>query len=1255
MLFAKNLPRRYWTGFIGALAISLLFTVSAFAQSGTATVRGTVTDEQGSAIAGATVDLIDVAQGTRRTQSSNEAGLFVFTPLKPGAYRIEVKKDGFKTSNLTDVQALVDTVNTYSVKLEVGNLADIVEVTSDSAFINQSDATIGNAFNSQQIIQLPLNARNVPDLLSLQPGVTPGGNVNGGRADQANVTLDGVDVNEQQGGTAFFSVLRATPDSLQEFRVTTTNPNANQGRSSGAQTSLVTSSGTNQFHGALFEYHRNTVTAANDWFNNKDGVARPAILRNNFGGKLGGPILKDRLFFFFTYEGFREASSTPVVREVPLPTLGQGIVRYFSADGSSDPTCPPGTPAGVTCLTRTQIQNFYTAANGVNPGVNQSALDVFAAAATRYRANSTSAGDGLNTSGFRFNAPTPVRQNTAIAKFDYIYSEKHAFFAKFHYQNDNATQIQQFPDTIAPKLWQHPRGLAAGHTWTISNSMVNRFTYGITRDAFTRSGDSNANSINFRFIYNPLSFTRTLSRTTPVHNFVDDFSWVKGSHTIQAGTNIRLISNNRVSQGASYDFANTNPSFYDASGDALLFGDSGFGDPIFPNVSGESQTDLRDALAAVIGRFSQYSVNLQYNRTGNLQAVGSNIPRTFKTQEYEFYAQDTWKIRSNLTATYGLRYSTSTPVYEANGVQVKPVQSLGRYFQQRVQGALNGTPFNDPITVDLAGKANNRGGYYNQDWNNFAPSVAIAWSPNFKNRFLGTLFGQNGNTTIRGGYRLVYDRIGSALAVAFDLNSTLGFASTRAIAANTFNVSDRLGPIYAGPNQSIRGLPGITIAPTLTFPLQTPADEDQRIEQSLDDTLTTPYSHSYNVTYERDLGKKFTLAVSYVGRLGRNLLVSRDIMHLNNLRDPQSGMDFYGAMAQLISLRNQNVPITSVQNMPYFQNLFPGLAGTFSVLGTPVALTATQAAYRRIARTSVGGRNTNDYTFVQLLWDDNPPSRVNNTFFQPQYATFGAYSTIGTSDYHALQVSLRKRFSGGSSFDFNYTYGHSLDIASASESSGTINSGAAFILNPLNLNANRANSDFDLRHIVNFNYIYELPFGTGKRFFGNSGRVVNALIGGWTTTGIYRFNTGGPIGDPFDDARWATNWNVQSNGIQVTRLDASPTRTGDPNLFSNPTAAFQNYRNARPGEIGNRNVLREPNFFQFDFGLYKSFMVYKEKVRATFRWEVFNLTNSQQFTGIANFRLPLDPAGQAPPSDWGKFTGIQGTPRIMQFALRIDF
>jgi len=328
------------------------------------------------------------------------------------------------------------------------------------------------------------------------------------------------------------------------------------------------------------------------------------LLRNIFGGSIGGPIKKNQAFFFFTYEGFREATATSVVREVPLPTLGQGLVRFRTESGDSDPGCPAGTPAGVNCLTPAEIEAAYIAANGHSPGINPAALAVLAGAAQRYPANDSTVGDGLNTGGFRFNARTPTELNTYIGRVDFNLTNSQTLFVRGNYQNDLVTRavyfspdcsvagdnIQCFPDTPPLTTWNHPKGIAVGHTWTVNNAMVNRFSYGLTRASFTQNGDSNENQVNFRFIFSPSAFARTLRRTTPVHNFVDDVSWVRGNHTYGFGGNVRLIRNNRNSLGASFDQAFINPSFYNVSGAVLTDPFSDFA----------SRNDLRDALASVI-------------------------------------------------------------------------------------------------------------------------------------------------------------------------------------------------------------------------------------------------------------------------------------------------------------------------------------------------------------------------------------------------------------------------------------------------------------------------------------------------------------------------------------------------------------------------------------------------------------------------------------------------------------------------------
>lgn len=1281
--------------FIGTLVFVLMTSSVALAQAGSSSLRGIVTDLQGRAVSGANVTISDDQKNFKRDQTTNESGAYVFTSLPPGTYRIDVEASGFKKASVSQVQAQIDTPGTLDVQLEVGNIAETVSVVAGAdAPINTSDATLGNTFESRRIVELPLNANNVVGILSLQPGVTRSGYVNGGRADQANITLDGVDVNEQQSGLdvvtnqAFSSVLRVLRESTQEFRVVTTNANADTGRSSGAQVSLATKSGTNGFHGSLFHFHRNTVTTANDFFSNKAGtfqpndpqvlsgtatagapkLPRPPLLRNFFGGSIGGPILKDKAFFFFAYEGFREATSSQGLQVVPLPHVGQGIIRYRTASGASDPTCPAGTPSGFRCLNATQINNAYLAANGVTPGVNTTALNFLKDKTTRYVANDTTVGDGINTGGYRFNAPTPTTYDTYVLKLDFNLTNSQTLFVRGNYQEDDVGQAPAFPDTPAPSIWYHPKGFAAGHSWTISNRLVNRFTYGLTRAAFTRQGDQTGNNIQFRFIFAP-AVTTALTRVTPVHNIVDDVTFVKGDHTLQFGGNMRFIKNTRRSFAAAFDTLTTNPSGYAASSAVLTSaGPDGGGAAIFPDVAGSSLTPLRNILSAVIGRFSQYTANFNYDQSGQILPAGSSADRTFATQEYELYWQDQWRMRHNLTLTYGIRWGTSTPVYEVNGFQTQPTTSLGAYFEQRKASADAGIPFNDPIAIDLSGKANGRPGFYKQDWNNFAPIVAVAWQPELPDNFWGKLIGREGRAVFRAGFRTTYDRIGSQLAVNFDLNNQLGFASALTIPVNTYNVSNRLAPLFTGPAQDVRGLPGIAgnFSNTISFPLNQLPNGAERIETSLDDTIVTPVNYSYNFSYAREVGKGLSIEMSYVGRFARQLLGQRDIMHFNNLRDPKSGQTFYEAMQHLIDLRYAGVPITSVGSIPFFENILPGIAGNFAVLGQTVALTASQAAYRRVAIPSVGGQNVTDYTFLQsgARWDDKPFSIFNNTFVNPQYAALNAWSTFALSNYNSAQLSVRQRLTRDVTFDFNYTFAHSLDNASGLQNTGNFGT-ASLIFNPLNPMLNYADSDFDVRHNITANWLVGLPFGRGKKFLGDTNRVANAILGGWDLTGIFRWNSGLPTAArPFAFQRWATNWQISSGMVRVRPVQTSPGDfNGEPNLFADPLAAYLSWRDPRPGEAGDRNVLRSPGYFTLDAGLHKTFRMPWEGHALTFRWEVFNVTNTQALTGFNGTGLNTDPFlfGGQPPPGFGQMTGTQvplgetKSGRVMQFALRYVF
>jgi len=1271
---SKSFTSDRFTLSLGTFVVLLLVCGSAFGQGqGNSAIRGSIKDPQGAVVAGAAVTLTNPETNFTRATTSNDSGQFAFEGLQPGVYNVEVEAKGFKKSVLTQVAALVSKPTDLEVAMEIGNVTETISVTvgAGEALINTQDGSLGNNFVSQQITQLPLNARNVANLLSLQPAVTPSGYVAGGRSDQANITLDGVDVNEQQTGEAFDPVLRVSPDTVEEFRVTTTNPNASQGRSSGAQVELVTKQGSNEWHGNLFEYHRNTVFTANDFFNNSTidpstgkSIPRPTLLRNNYGGSLGGPAIKDRFFFFYNYEGRRDARQGTVNRIVPLASLGQGLLRFNART-------PSGQIVPVT-LTTAQLNNLTTGFNNAtgtptgNPlvNVNPVTVGILANAAAKYPANNFRIGDGVNTGGFQFNTPLPVKLSAHVARLDFNITKdaRHIGYIRGNYQQDVTGGASQFPDTLPTNTWSHPIGFVGGHTWTISNSKINNFRYGLTREAFTNQGDSAENAITFRSVFSSNLFTRGFSRTTPVQNITDDFSWITGNHSLGFGTNIRIVRNNRENFAAAFDNGITNQSFYAGSGNVVSNPINAWlpnltGLPVGTAIASSSVTNTRHAFAALLGRLSQYTANFNFNVDGTPLTAGTPVIRSFATEEYDVYGQDIWKMRDNLTMTFGLRYGLSRPVYERNGFQTRPSVGLQEYLDRRFAAAERGENFTEPLTVDLAGPVYDKPGFYSLDKNNFQPRFAVAWSPAFKTGALSKMFGTEKQSVFRGGFAITNDYFGQALAVNFDGNNTLGFSSNQTPSANTYNVTTNPAPLITGLGMPVRTLPGITTPANLTFPQTQPQDFQRRIEGSLDTNLVSPINYSWNFTYGRQFGKGIYVETSYIGRLARNLLATRDVMQLNNIVDPKSGQDWYTAAGILEQHRVNGTPVANIPNLPWFENLYP--AGEIDDIFFGLGLTNTQAAYAVMAGSRTPDCGTigcfefgDDWTFFQDFLDQLSSRQL---FFQSQYGALSAFGTIASSDYHGATVSIRQRVRG-LSWDFNYTFSKSIDDASGLQTSGVF--GSAFITNALRQRDNRAISDFDITHIVNFNSIWELPFGRGRKFFTDSNKFVNAVFGGWVLTSIMRYNSGLPFGSPVDLGGWPTNWNVRSWAMPIRSIQSSPSRNtnGRPNLFADPVAAYNSFRSPAPGETGARNILRGMHYYTLDAGLYKSFgLPWSEKQKITIRWETFNVTNSQFFEGNADNTNGLDPQFGSPSPSFYNFTRIQGNPRIMQFALRFDF
>src|ERR1700677_115141 len=566
------------------LFLSIGFCSLGWSQASFTSLRGTVTDSSGAVVPGATVNIVNKATNLTTSQTANGSGEYQFQQVVPGTYVLTANGSGFGSQS-KQADLLVNQPATVNFKLTVQSTAVTVDVSSEAETLNTTDASIGNAVNNATIQALPMEGRNVTDLLSLQPGVLylgqqtteqqdqdgRSGSVAGARSDQTNVTLDGLDDNDQQNGYAFTGVLRSTLASTEEFRVTTTSSNADAGRSSGAQVTLVTKAGTNSFHGAAYEYNRTSFGYANDWFN-KQGELQSGLpnqpgklIRNTFGGSLGGPIKKDKLFFFFNYEGQRTAENSQQTRIVPSAGFRQGNITYQYCVDPTDPNC---AQTSTNTLTPAQIATLDAGCvgNGVcnTPGPNPAVLAFF----QQYPLpNGATQGDGYNLLSYTFSSPYPGSLNTSILKLDYAINEKHHVFVRGNLQKDTQSGVEDFPgDPASSRLEDNSKGIAVGETWSISPHIVNDVRYGYIRQGYSNRGTGQGDYTTFRFINDsatdPYYVTRSSVVNVAVNNVVDNLTWTKGSHTLGFGGNWRLIHNNRGSDANSYNSATTNPYWY---------------------------------------------------------------------------------------------------------------------------------------------------------------------------------------------------------------------------------------------------------------------------------------------------------------------------------------------------------------------------------------------------------------------------------------------------------------------------------------------------------------------------------------------------------------------------------------------------------------------------------------------------------------------------------------------------------------------
>ncbi len=1232
---------RFYSRFLTLLLAITLVATNSHAQS--SSLSGRVTDQSGAVLPGTEITVTNVANGLQRNNLSNSEGLYIFAQLPPGAYTLAAIQTGFQSVTIEGVTLLVNTNVELPVTFEVAALTESVTVSAGPEQLNTTDASVGNAFGTRPISQLPLNARNPAGLLSLQPGVTfisadpldgertsdiRNGSVNGAQSDQSNVTLDGVDVNDQNGRLPFTSVLRNTLDSIQEFRVVTTTANADQGRSSGAQVSLVTKSGTNAVHGSLYEFHRNTVTAANDFFNNRAGVDRPKLIRNVFGGSVGGPIRRERVFYFVNYEGRRDASEGSAVRRVPTASMRDGFVKYRSTGGDVVTLDPE--------FIRTRLDPLQT-------GPNSATLEYFNSFP---EPNDSTVGDGLNTAGHRFAASTPLAWNTFVSKMDWTADRNglHRMFLRVNYQNDSISSVPQFPGQPPnSETKDTSRGFAFGYDGTFGGNVVGTFRYGFTGQKLALSGVRTASraSLGDSIIDDILGSTTPQDTYLPTQTVTANFSASRGLHFLQFGGEFVSVRNRRVSYDNSYHFAKQAAwALIDAP---ALFDRPLPAPPANPGV-------YRETMATALGVLNFYDANYNYDLDGNSLPMGDPARRTFGAEQLELYLQDTWRLKPGLTVTAGLRWSLMPPVREVNGLQVSITPTLDEYIADRLDLAANGRPSHEAGPIGFVSADDAQGGpLWDTHYKNFGPRLAVAFSPDGGDGFLGRLLGGRGQTSIRAGVGIFYSSFGMGMMQMLDRNA-FGLTS---------KVTNQIAHVAAAPRfAGISSPPADGILPAPPGGPGTPNPTGLGWSQGVDSSVRPPYSINPTFSIARELDGGYLVEIGYVGRLGRRLLVNDTAAaQYTNFRDPASGQLLMDSLHELETMARRGVPSEAVSPIGFWENVYSGAA-------TPEA-TATQRVYDAI-RSSSPDTGTAlyyiDYACSPFCSDLGP-----GTFLNPQFWGFDALRSFGTSTYHSMQVSLRKAFSDGYQFDLNYTLSKSTDLVSVGsrrsqgERFGQVPGDTYWstfsVINSWDREAQRAVSDFDMRHQWNANWVVELPIGTGKPLLSDLGPAGQAVLGGWQISGLMRLTSGMPL-SVLNGLAWPTCYCYQHFaepvGTVPEQTNAKNARligggTG-PNVFSDPEAALASFRQVLPGEIGQRNNLRGDGIFSIDMAIGKRFAMPFEGHTLQFRAEAFNVTNSVRFNPDAWETLSF-----VFPGSFGNYSQVMIPPRVIQFGLRYEF
>lgn len=1218
-----------WNKFSTVIASSflmLVMTVFVFAQGTTSRVTGTVTDNSGASVAGATVTL--TSEGTNisiKTETSDSGG-YVFDLIQAGNYTVTVEKIGFKKFVATRNTVLINQPATVNIALEIGDVSAVVTVEGAAELVQTSSSgNIGSTIEQRSLESLPIvgtRGRNPLDLLNYQPGVVNGANtgggvhVNGSRDRSFNFTLDGVDINESSAGGSNFTPLRPNPDSLQEFQIVTSGFTAELGRSSGAQVTFVTRSGTNNFRGNLFEYYQTPEFQARSYAANVNRLPKEQFVQHIFGGSFGGPLfdpgfgdgtkpfnlLKDKAFFFVNLQMLRASDTAIVTRTVYTQAARQGNFRWVrggingpsSVDSNGNPIRPicTGTPpTNAPCI------DSYNIANGT--GISLDPLLMSYINSMPLPNNFVDAGDGLNTAAFVFSSPQREKQYDFVSKFDFKISDSSAFYIRYAQGEQNTFGDggnggrPRFPN--APNLvdtFRTPKNLALNWRWSPSAKFTNEFILGYSKFGFTFLTPEP--DPNYPFIFNlPTDINTNFSsnaRRLRTWQFVDNITYDLSPHLIKAGFNLRL--GRQIDDRASVAGTNIEPTINFSRAVNSNFPTAwGLPTTTTSGINTADRTRLESMINDVLGRVGNYSRAFvsDPNNPGSFAPAGTRWLFTADYPELDFYVQDTWKWRPNFTVDIGVRLEAKLSPSSADGRPVlRPNKSV----------TLGSAPANNLRWEE--------GKLFENDYV-LMPSVGFAWDPF-----------SNGKTSIRANYRMASDRFGTQLFAGAIWQNAPG---------NTFFGSNDAFGQNGGLLRS--GLPSVnpTTSPSV---LRQPNAFGAGSINVMDPDLQFPRIHSWTFSFQREIWKNNVFEFNYIGKKATNLFGGYNANQVNvNAGIPGVG-NFLEEFNQIRANSAYNSPLinllfTGSQTNNGGTARFRALNATGITQGS-VASLALAASQKVCVQSDVtAGVCASDQLNQRLL-----DLRGFSSFFQPYSQFTGGLFVIDSNDYsfyNGFEFIFKRRISNGLGFQMAYVWSKSKDSRSfdpvfTTVATGTAQSAANTPFDNRDRRLNYSWSDFDRRHSFLGTYVYELPFGKDKWIGSNAPGFVNYLIGGWQLAGNVRLTSGRPFTvfsglNTFSQSVGSTaNCNNCPRDLG-SLIQQDPTGAG---LLRNWWFSIEDlalFGQPKPGEQGNtpRNYFIGPAFFETDASLQKKFRV-SETISFDLRFDAKNLTNNP------NFNLP---------------------------------